>query len=56
MTAVMRWRVKHSVKHPGRWVVYQLYGDQITLSSDIAFHTWDSAMSYANSRIRWWQR
>lgn len=56
MRSQKRWTVKHSVKWPGRWLAYQTYGDRIIRGSGTTFRTWDAAMAYVDSKIRWMQR
>lgn len=56
MTAVTRWKVKHSEKQPGRWIAYGTYGGRVVKGSGVTFRKWDSAMDYVNSKIRWTRR
>lgn len=53
MTAVTRWHVKHSVNLPGAWHVHGTYGNGVVKGTGITFLTWQAAMDYANSKVRW---
>lgn len=53
MTAVTRWKVRRSVKYPGRWLAYGMYGDRIVRGSGVTFRTWQAATNYVDSKVRW---